>query len=105
MSHAQIELEFDLDAPPEKVWRALSLAEFRERWLPAAALAEEEAAWMSPGEALRFRMREDGLAESTVTFRIRPNEAGGTRLTILHQRRDAEPRRTANDNGLLMRAA
>ena len=33
-----IEQEYDLDAPPEKVWRAISIAEFRENWLPKAPL-------------------------------------------------------------------
>ncbi|WP_440495982.1 SRPBCC family protein, partial [Serratia sarumanii] len=27
-------LEYSLDAPPEKVWRALSIPELREQWLP-----------------------------------------------------------------------
>jgi uncharacterized protein YndB with AHSA1/START domain len=30
----QLVFEYQLDAPPEKVWRALSIPAFRERWLP-----------------------------------------------------------------------
>ncbi|MGG2475251.1 SRPBCC family protein, partial [Rhizobium sp. BR5] len=29
-----IELEYDLDEPPQKVWRAISIPAFREHWLP-----------------------------------------------------------------------
>ena len=32
-----IELEYDLDEPPQKVWRAISIAAFRENWLPNEA--------------------------------------------------------------------
>lgn len=38
-----IELEYDLDEPPQKVWRAISIPAFRAIWLPAEALAEPEA--------------------------------------------------------------
>jgi len=43
-------LEFELDAPPDKVWRAISIAEFRERWLPAGDLADDEPVFSEPGE-------------------------------------------------------
>ncbi|MBF4190164.1 SRPBCC domain-containing protein, partial [Serratia ureilytica] len=32
--HERLVLEYSLDAPPEKVWRALSEPELREQWLP-----------------------------------------------------------------------
>jgi len=73
---AEIALEIELDAKPEKVWRAISLAAFRER------------------------MREDAapLQESTVTFRIEPGPKGGALLRIIH-RIDAGGRgETSNDN-------
>ena len=31
--------DYDLDAPPQKVWRAISIPELRAHWLPAADLA------------------------------------------------------------------
>jgi hypothetical protein len=46
---AEIALEFELDAAPEKVWRAIALAAFRERWLPQADLAEPEPVASIPG--------------------------------------------------------
>lgn len=104
-------LEYQLDAPPEKVWRALSIPAFRERWLPEQALAEAEALSAVPGEEVRYRLREDSppFLESVVTFQIRPN-AGGTELRIVHRLVDAgakaRPPSAANSNRpALMRAA
>jgi uncharacterized protein YndB with AHSA1/START domain len=96
-------LEYDLDAPPAKVWRAISLPALRDQWLPAAALVDPEGVAVTPGQEVRYRMREAAppFLESHVTFRIVPNADGGTRLRIVHR-----PVRIANDNGhTLMRAA
>lgn len=81
-----IELEYDLDEPPQKVWRAISIPAFRAIWLPAEALAEPEAIDIKPGEEVRYRLREDTppFLESTVTFRIAANTQGGTSLRIIH---------------------
>lgn len=82
-----IELEYELSEPPQKVWRAISIPEFREQWLPKEALADPEAASVTPGEEVRYRMRDSTLPffESTVTFRIAPNAAGGTTLQVIHE--------------------
>jgi len=101
--------ECELDAPPEKVWRALSVPELRARWLPDLAAAEPIAS--TPGEEARYRLRDDAppFLESEVTFRVLPNGAGGARLRIVHRLTDprlARPARAANDNRrVLMRAA
>ena len=50
-----IALEVDLGEPPQKVWRALSVPEFRETWLPGDALADPEATTVAPGEEVRYR--------------------------------------------------
>ncbi|WP_315745266.1 MULTISPECIES: hypothetical protein [unclassified Bradyrhizobium] len=107
-----IELEYQLDAPTEKVWRAISLAEFRENWLPREALADPEATSVTPGEEVSYRMRDDAppFLESTVTFRIAPNGNGGTCLRIIHEldhaRRERMTRAAANNNSpILMLAA
>ena len=95
---AEIALEYELDAAPEKVWRAIAVAAFRERWLPQADLAELEPIGSVPGVEVRYRMREEGAAESTVTFRIEPGPQGGALLRILHRiERDAR-QNGANDN-------
>ncbi|MBP1847586.1 uncharacterized protein YndB with AHSA1/START domain [Rhizobium petrolearium] len=86
-----IELEYELAEPPQKVWRAISIPEFRENWLPKEALADPEATSVTPGEEVRYRMRDSTppFLESTVTFRIVPNAAGGTSLRIIHELRNA----------------
>lgn len=106
-------LEYELDAPPEKVWRAISTDELREQWLPKGDLAEAEPVSSTPGEEVRYRMREDEppYLESIVTFQIEPVPGGGTRLRIIHGLADArlllrQPPRAANSNrACLMRAA
>jgi uncharacterized protein YndB with AHSA1/START domain len=78
--------ECDLDAPPEKVWRAVTVPGLRERWLPGATLADLEPVTVVPGEEVRYRMREDTPPfESTVSFEIEANDDGGTRLRIVHR--------------------
>jgi uncharacterized protein YndB with AHSA1/START domain len=99
-----IELEYDIDEPPHKVWRAISIAEFRENWLPKEALADPEATSLTPGQEVRYRMRESDppFLESVVTFRIAPNATGGTSLRVIHElsdvRLDRMTRAAANNN-------
>ncbi|MCJ2060999.1 SRPBCC domain-containing protein [Methylobacterium sp. J-048] len=104
--------DYELDAPPHKVWRALHTPELRDIWLPGSALAHPEAISVTPGEELRYRLRDDAppFLESTVTFRIAPNGSGGTRLWVIHAltdpRFDRMRRAASNTNGPpLMRAA
>ncbi|SON54206.1 hypothetical protein HDIA_0665 [Hartmannibacter diazotrophicus] len=84
--HAIIELEYDLDEPPQKVWRAISIPEFRDHWLPPQDLADSEAAIITPGRELRYTLRDGAppFVESTVTFTVLPNGIGGTHLRIVH---------------------
>ncbi len=99
-----VELEFDLGDPPQKVWRAISIPEFRERWLPKEALADRDAITVTPGQEVRYRLRDDSppFLESTVTFTITPNATGGTCLRIVHELTDARfdrmARAAANSN-------
>ncbi|MFB9951399.1 SRPBCC domain-containing protein [Rhizobium puerariae] len=99
------EIEYELDALPQKVWRAISIAEFRESWLPKDALAAAEATSVTPGQEVSYRMRDNAppFLESTVTFRIAPNAAGGTSLRIIHELTDVRfgcaTRAAANSNG------
>lgn len=83
----RIELEFDLGDPPQKVWRAITIPELRERWLPQEALADPDAIAVTPGQEVRYRLRDDSppFFESTVTFTITPNATGGTSLQIVHE--------------------
>ncbi len=106
------EQRYELDAPPEKVWRAISIAEFRERWLPKEALADPQSLSETPGKEVRYRLRDDSppFLESIVTFAITPNASGGTSLRIIHELTGATSERltrsVANSNGpTLMLAA
>ncbi|YBV98246.1 hypothetical protein M1D80_15790 [Phyllobacteriaceae bacterium JZ32] len=108
-----IEMEFEIDEPPQKVWRAISIPEFRQNWLPGDALADTEAASVTQGEEVSYRMRETEapFAESLVTFRIAPNANGGTCLRVIHELTEARGKRMAttaannNNSPILMLAA
>ncbi len=109
---ADLELEYDLDAPREKVWRAISIPEFRNKWLPGSELMDPQPVSFEPDEEISYRMKdnEPPFLESEVTFRVCPNEIGGTRLRIIHrlvEARSVQRRlKAANSNGpALMRAA
>jgi uncharacterized protein YndB with AHSA1/START domain len=107
---AALVLEYDLDAPPEKVWRAVTIPALRERWLPDADLAGAEPESSVAGEEVRYRLRESEppFRESHVTFRIEPNEAGGTRFRIIQEaydNRQARLQPANSNNRCLMRAA
>jgi len=117
-----ITYECELDASPEKVWRALTVPELLAQWLPTEAPAEgdaPDAARFSaietiesrPHEMLRYGLREAdaeaGMEDSTVTFELRPTANGGTWLRLVHVAVDARSRiRAPAANGnVLMRAA
>jgi uncharacterized protein YndB with AHSA1/START domain len=96
----EVRFETELDAPPEKVWRALTVPEYVARWLAPADMGPEEGgAFRLEGEdggidcriveatrphLLRYSWREEGGPDSLVSFRLAATEAGGTRLTIVH---------------------
>jgi uncharacterized protein YndB with AHSA1/START domain len=96
----EILFETELDAPPEKVWRALTVPELVARWLrPNDIEAQEGRAFRlesedgdiecrvveaSRPEVLSYSWREDGGPDSLVSFRLAATEAGGTLLTIVH---------------------
>jgi uncharacterized protein YndB with AHSA1/START domain len=109
---APLVFDVELDAPPQKVWRALSIAAFRDKWLPKAALASSEPVRSVPFEEIGYRMRDDEppFLHSVVTFQLAPTADGGTRLRIIHRLADGRTRHQlplpANNNGrCLMRAA
>ena len=105
-------LDYFLDAPPEKVWRAIRLDEFRAEWLPNCDLKDAQPITENPGKEISFRMREDNQSpdSSTVTFQIGSGFCGGTRLRIIHRLESVgagrKPPVAANGNGeCLLRAA
>jgi uncharacterized protein YndB with AHSA1/START domain len=102
-------LEYEFDAPPAKVWRAVTVPELRERWLPDCELAGAEPESTVAGEEVRYRLRdsEPPFRESHVIFRLEPNEEGGTRFRIIQQACDISAKlpKPANSNRCMMRAA
>jgi uncharacterized protein YndB with AHSA1/START domain len=85
--------EYELDAPPEKVWRAISIPAFRDKWLPQEALVGAEPVSSVPGKEVRYGMREDEapFLESVVTFQVEPNGEGRTRLRTATGRASCAP--------------
>ncbi len=109
---ADLVLEYELDAPPQKVWRAISIPEFREKWLPAKILIDAEPVSSEPGEEISYAMKDDEppFLESRVTFQVLPRDDGSTMLRIIHRLADERltklPSSAANNNGYcFMRAA
>jgi uncharacterized protein YndB with AHSA1/START domain len=75
--------EVDLDAPPEKVWRAIATPEFREAWLgePETGAAEVTVVDEPDRLDLVWPTRE---GDSLISFEISPAK-GGSHLTITHR--------------------
>jgi len=109
-----LNFEYELDASPAKVWRALTIPEYVARWLTPQAgesPAQEGAARLQPPASLRllecepnqsvryvWREAASPFVESTVTFRVAANEAGGTTFRIVHELNAAKSTPAANSN-------
>ena len=97
-------VDCDLDEPPEKVWRALTVPELMAAWLaegdikaevghrfelkPETGPVECEVLEADPRRQLRLRWRErdeaGDLIDSEVSFVLTPTITGGTRLRLVH---------------------
>lgn len=101
-----VTVECSLDAPPEKVWRALTAPELVTNWLGAGAEHDKDATSplyeiveAEPFSHVRYRWRDRDAneADSFVTFELQPRQDGGTWFRLVH----AHPRpaiRPANGN-------
>ena len=81
--------ETELDAPPEKVWRALTIPEYLERWLDLPADAEISVVHADEPHSVTYRWREQSNdtalpEESVVTFEVSPRENGGSYFKLTH---------------------
>ena len=102
-----LSFDYELEAPPAKVWRALTIPEFIEKWLPAQVADQTRGTSepqgderlpsapvslrlleSDPGRSVRYLWREAAgpHTASIVTFRISPNDSGGTRFRVVHER-------------------
>ncbi|AUL47301.1 hypothetical protein BBB39_10555 [Bordetella trematum] len=77
-------LEFELQAEPQKVWRAIHQDALREQWVPA--LADVSPLSSREGEEVVYPWRDRGQPEGQVTFRVRAAGEGCSILTIVHVR-------------------
>ncbi|UYO00634.1 MAG: SRPBCC domain-containing protein [Devosia sp.] len=75
--------ETELEASLEKVWRALSIPEYRDRWLdkPDNVLVEVVGANDSNLLTLRWQERNE---VSFVTIELQPGGQGGTWFRLTH---------------------
>jgi len=90
-SENEIVVDCELDAPPGKVWRALTVPELLDAWLaPEAPGARIDRRLLAaePNRSLRYGWREERPGEtgvdSVVTFHLVETDRGGTRLRIVH---------------------
>ncbi len=106
-----VTLTYQLEASPEKIWKALRNPEFRRQWWPEGDNAEEIDTDVV-GQSVRYRLKESEppFLKSVVTFEIVPDDEQSTTLKITHELEGAivmylsDP--VANDNGTpLMQAA
>lgn len=94
MTSDELVFECALDAPPEKVWRALTVPAYLERWLKPEHDAVEriDMTMVSAEEnkSLSYRWRESGQGailgaeDSLVTFELKPMADGGTWFRLTH---------------------
>lgn len=105
-----IVVECELDAPPEKVWRALTVPELLARWIAAEELGDGETApsyetlEARPFSRLRLAWRDEAAsqADSLVTVELAPRPGGRTWFRLTHS---ASALRAANANAPMARAA
>lgn len=87
----RIEIEAQLEQPPETVWRALNEPALVESWLAPGAVPAElggpiecEVLQAEPPGLLRLAWRSaDGRETSEVAFTVTPN-GEGSRIRIVH---------------------
>jgi uncharacterized protein YndB with AHSA1/START domain len=108
----EIVCECELDAPPETVWRAVTIPEFLEEWMGVRPDTEGDADVscemidQSPGSQVRFAWhdRRSDAPESLVTIDIESAPENRTRFRLSHS--DMTIRmKAANDNDRAMRLA
>ena len=103
--------ECALDAPPEKVWRALTVPEYLERWLRPAEAIDLSVVTAEENRSLTYRWRESGQgaivgAEDTlVTFELTPTGDGGTWFRLTHAPVVMPVAANSNTAGPMMMAA
>ena len=103
--------ECALDAPPEKVWRALTIPEYLERWLKPDKDLDLSVVTAEENKSLTYRWREAGqgaivgMEDSLVTFELSPTTDGGTWFKLTHAPVALPVAANSNLRGPMMMAA
>ncbi len=97
---AGLVFETELDAPPEKVWRALSIPEYRDRWLDRPADVDIAVVNANDNSLLTLSWTERDET-SFVTIELTPRENGGTGFRLTH----APPAANSNAPAMLLQLA
>jgi len=103
--------ECSFDAPPEKVWRALSIPAFLERWLKPGDDVELAVMAAQENRRLTYHWRDAGqglagdIEDSVVTFELTPTAEGGTWFKLTHAPLTVPAAANANGTAPLMLAA
>lgn len=93
MTHATDDIlvfETELDAAPEKIWRALTIPEYRDRWLQKPDNVDVHLDALKANSLLTFRWLErrnddeTATAESRVTIELTELENGCTGFRLTH---------------------
>ena len=107
----EVVFECALDAPPEKVWRALTIPEYLARWLRPADDVEIAMVTAVENQSLSYRWRDTGkgaiagVEDSLLTFELTPTTDGGTWFKLTHGPLALPAAANTNHRGPLMRAA
>lgn len=72
-----------LEAPPEKIWRALTIPEYRDRWLQPPDDVRLDVVSVNVNSLLTLSWK-DQHAESFVTFELTPQDNGHTGFRLTH---------------------
>ncbi len=96
----ELVLEFEIEASPAKIWRAVTIPEYRDQWLPAKTLVDGEPLDVEIGRSVRYQIRDDELpfGQSAVTFEVESGTNGNSIFRITHTRPAANDLRSANCN-------
>ena len=103
--------ECALDAPPEKVWRALTIPEYLQRWLKPEKDLDLAVVTSEENRSLTYRWREAGqgaivgMEDSLVTFELSPTSDGGTWFRLTHASMAVPVAANSNLAGAMMMAA
>ncbi len=106
MSDSETELVFEtvLDAPPEKIWRALTIPEYLDRWLQPPDDVSLHLVKVNANSLLTYSWEEQG-EESFVTIELTPNDNGTTGFRLTHAPVLVPAAANNNDTTQLMKRA